>query len=89
MSVYITRQDAKNARARWKRKNREAQLKRTIARLTSELAENAIKNELAKAIITHVVKSRRQVTITGTLAPHYYCLTEITATPNSTSANTY
>lgn len=30
MSVYLTRQDLRNDRARWKRKNKIAQLKRTI-----------------------------------------------------------
>lgn len=36
MSVYATHQDLLNDRARWKRKNRIAQLKRTIARLRME-----------------------------------------------------
>lgn len=36
MSVYATQQNLKNDRARWKRKNKIAQLKRTIARLKSE-----------------------------------------------------
>lgn len=36
MSVYATRQDLLNERARWKRKNKIAQLKRTIAMLEAE-----------------------------------------------------
>lgn len=36
MSVYATLQDLRNDRARWKRKNKIAQLKRTIARLEAE-----------------------------------------------------
>ena len=36
MSVYATHQDLLYDRARWKRKNRIAQLKRTIARLEAE-----------------------------------------------------
>lgn len=36
VSQFVTSQACKNARARYKRKNRIAQLKRTIARLTDE-----------------------------------------------------
>jgi cell division protein FtsB len=38
MSVYATRQDLRNDRARWKRKNKIKQLKRTIERLEAENA---------------------------------------------------
>lgn len=37
VSQFVTSRACKNARARYKRKNRVAQLKRTIARLTDEL----------------------------------------------------
>lgn len=37
MSVYLTLQDLRNDRARWKRKNKIAQLKRTIARQKAKI----------------------------------------------------
>ena len=39
MSVYATMQHLHADRARWKRKNRIAQLKRTITRLTNEVLD--------------------------------------------------
>lgn len=39
MSVYATRDELRQDRARWKRKNRVKQLKRTIARLKREKEE--------------------------------------------------
>lgn len=93
MSVYLTRQALRNDLARWKRKNRLSQLKRSIARLTEEKEAAQQKAEnisyATRELIAAIARQMRPMHITGTLAPHYYCLTENTATRNSTTANTY
>lgn len=65
MSVYATRDEMRQDRARWRRKNRVAQLKHTIARLNRELA---IFNEpenfalICDALCTHAASSSDRTT---------------------------
>lgn len=93
MSVYLTRQDLKNDRARWKRKNREAQLKRTISRLTEELEEAQQKAEnisySSMELMKSVSRQLRQLHIAGSLSPHFVLRSENPAIRPTTSANTY
>ena len=76
VSKFATAQDCLNARARYKRKNRTAQLKRTITRLTQEneqlkyiLASNLIEqdlklfNDTARSIFKDIQKHLRISTL--------------------------
>lgn len=60
MSVYATRDELRQDRARWRRKNRVAQLKHTIARLNRELAIFIEPENFAlicDALVTHAASS--------------------------------
>ena len=80
-------------RTRWKRKNREAQLKRTIARLTEELEEAQQKAKdisySSMEVLRSVSRQLRQLHIAGSLSPHFVLRSEDPAIRPTSSANTY
>lgn len=66
VSQFVTSQACKNARARYKRKNRVAQLKRTIARLTDELSrerERCAFLHAAYASLAEFARNAKQATL--------------------------
>ena len=65
MSVYATQDELRQDRARWRRKNRVAQLKHTIARLNRELAIFIEPENFAlicDALVTHAASSDDRTT---------------------------
>ena len=93
MSVYLTRQDLMNDRARWKRKNKIAQLKRTISRLTEELQEAKQRADdiscSTQELITAIARHMGKLHVSGSLTPHLRITSNYAVTLTSTTANTY